>query len=237
VIAPAGVAQLKRKKKKANQPDPRQMGNRARRLWYRERAARRREARQLANAEQIAWRKSLQATRHLLPKGYTVEMNANTARLSNMGVEADTRFLKNKRILIEYDPNLVSKRDSDKRIGALAQTFTHELAAHAKNAGQKEEDVEHREMFAPATRALYLNAARATFKLLDNVRQQRAFANAWGSDMEFQLANNGVYNEENDEDEELNIVDKSQRRMWGLTRVNSMRDAVDHPQDHDWLSN
>jgi hypothetical protein len=200
-------------------------------LRRQEQKARRLKERRLDNADEIAWRKSLQATRHLLPKGFTVEMRANGGRLRRMGVEADTQFDKT-RIIIEYDPALGNQRDPEKRIGALAQTFTHELAAHAKNARSKESDVEHREMFAPETRAEYLNAARATFRLLDNDVQRQAFANAWGSDMEFQIANSGV--DDDGEEDELDAEEKTARRLWGHQRRNSMLDAIDNPSAHGW---
>lgn len=174
----------------------------------------------LTDADEVAWNRSLDATADLIPRGHqTVKKDSFRGEDA---LEALTSF-RGKTIKVDYNPDLPSDR-RDWRIGQLAQTFTHELAAHGKNLGQKEPDEEHAEMHDPDSREEYLSASRRTFNRLDNNAQKRAFVRSWHSDMNKQI----------DWDEDLGRSEKRERRNWVRKRRDSMIDAIQRPEKHAW---
>jgi hypothetical protein len=177
-----------------------------------------------ADPDDIAWDKSVAATADILPATHApVKKETN---YGPDGPEAITSFSHgagNRKINVGYNPDVPSGR-YHRRIGQLSQTFTHELAAHGKNLGNKEADEEHSEMHAPDTRKEYLAASHQTFRRLDNEPQKRAFAKSWHSDMNNQIS----------WDENLGKGEKRARRDWVLKRRNSMVDAIKRPEKHAW---
>ena len=234
--AEAGLIQMRRKKKKSNRPQLDQMGRRARRRWFQQQRERR--ARALVKADSTAWRISVEASRPELAGGVPITITAAPDELRAMELEADTD-IHHGAISVRYDPGIHTRRDMDRRIGRFTQTFTHELAVHGISfggAGDKEADLEHREMHGPATREPYLRASRRAFNRLQNSDQQQAFVNAWFDDVNNQIAWDQVYNEETGRITRLNEHSKATRRAWALERRNSMIDAITRPDDHDWTN-
>ncbi|HKV10204.1 MAG TPA: hypothetical protein VJ725_18830 [Thermoanaerobaculia bacterium] len=174
--------------------------------------------------DDAAWETSLAATEDLLPKDYAAVKQANLH--DEDGPEALTSFSqKGKQIRVGYNPDVPSS-NRNKRIGRLAQTFTHELAVHGKNAGDKDADEEHGEMHDPDTRGEYLSASHRTFNRLENASQKKTFAQSWHADMNNQIA----------WDEDATNKEKGLRRVWALERRNSMLDAIRKPEKHAWTT-
>jgi hypothetical protein len=170
--------------------------------------------------DDVAWDRSVSATQELLPSGRPLVKRA--AFHGEDAPEALTHF-SGGRINVDYNPDLQSGR-SDRRIGQLAQTFTHELAVHGANLGNRDVDEEHGSMHAPESRGEYLGASHRTFNRLGNETQKRAFARAWSTDMENQIS----------WDENLGKGERRARRDWVRKRRNSMVDAIRRPDRHAW---
>jgi hypothetical protein len=170
--------------------------------------------------DRTAWSKSLQANMHLQAEGYVPTLTPAPGQgYSGLTVFNDAK----KEVQVRYDPDEVSYRNKDRRIGRLAASFTHELAVHGPNL-DGDPDLEHGDMSSPETRDHYLDAIHRTFASLDNAKQQRAFANEWKTDIFNHLAW--------DDDMDENV--KAERRQWAMEERRKMMAAIDQPNKFDW---
>lgn len=160
-----------------------------------------------------AWAASVNASAPLLNPLHT--LTKRNAALGE-GVYGLTSFPTASRVHVDYNGRIASQ-SRNKRIGQLASTFTHELAAHGKYHPldhpnrDEDSDQEHDEMHAPETRNIYLQATHRTLGALENEHQKRAFVKSWHADMMSQIG-----------DSELGKGEKRGRRDW----TNRQRDKM-----------
>ena len=160
------------------------------------------------NKDEIAWKVAKGTTHGSLPTT-ELELNPNSASLQNMGLEADTRFSTSNglKIIVRYDETVPSERHQ-RRVGRLAQTFTHELYVHGRHGIARDDpDQDHLEMHDPATRDAYLAITKQALGRLQNRAQERAFLDAWKQDMRFQIDIAG-----------LTDTERRKRREWVDTK-------------------
>lgn len=185
---------------------------------------------------EVAYKASFAATRELLPGGYTVALNATHLGPGHYaGTTVDTH---QKKINIRYDPFDVDKvgQDRDTQVGTLAETFTHELALHGRNAQNQSitQESEHRGMFEKAGRKEFLRASRQTFKELENKAQKRAFVAHWYKDISSHIYGEKLEKLEKRPEQKPERRDFSEPRGWARARRDSMLDAIDNPREHAW---
>lgn len=153
--------------------------------------------------DETAWDIAKAATQAELPQDLVPKLKADSSSLQNMGLEADTRFSKTN-ILVRYDEEAPTDQHH-RRIGRLAQTFTHELYVHGRHGlGRDDPDQDHDEMHDPATRDEYLDITKQALARLQHRAQQRAFLHAWKLDMLFQIKTAT----------DLTDTERRKRRLW-----------------------
>lgn len=162
----------------------------------------------IQDPDENAWAKSVAATQPVIPVGY---QPAKKGVVMDEGMDANTSFAKNN-INVTYNTEAASGK-RNKRIGQLANTFTHELAVHGKNPPQRDvegpdEEEEHSAMHHPATRNEYRDLSLAAHDSLENFEQKKAYARSWLYDMNFQISG----------DEGLGKGEKLARRKWARSQ-------------------
>jgi hypothetical protein len=166
------------------------------------------------DADTVAWEMAKTTTGPHLPAKSVVEVEAASRVLQNMGLEADTRFVgpKGRKIVVRYDEQLPALKHN-RRVGHLAQTFTHELYVHGGPGPVRDDpDQDHLDMHDPATRDAYLVITKDALAALHNKAQERAFLEAWKRDMHFQI----------DTEEDLTDTERRKRREWVNARYTEM---------------
>ncbi len=134
-------------------------------------------------------------------------------------------------VKISFNPKKHKSHNADRRIGKLAQTFSHEmfvharrdLTAHSQDVPTDTADNDHRRMHSAMHRDSFLQASRGTFNALENSTQKQAFAESFSKDVINELSGLGLSKHE-----------KTERKQWARARRDSMIDAITNPQDHDW---
>lgn len=210
--------------------------------------------------EKLAWDKTLQVNSHMVKEGYTpVRIRVPGAEYDGLTTFNDRKMEMQVRFNPERDEESDEENDeeeegnevsgheesksgsgseeneeesSDERIGRLAATFTHEIAVHG---GDGDPDDEHKEMFMPEHRDVYLSASHRTFMTLDNAEQQESFADTWRKDMlnQIEWAEEEEEHEE-DEEEKKEEVEEESPEAWVEAQHAEMIAAITDPGSYAW---